>query len=336
MTHLGGNIEGLGNYAFARSREHARTIKQMLARGAAAQSEVVASWDRCVRLHKLDPEGDCPEIVASRYELQEEAAAVECYIRMADRELNSLTKQLAKLGFFVSVASVNGIAITHRGNVPDLGASKTKTSDGMCWRENAQGTNAIGTTLYSQRPTVIYQSEHFYSANSLMTCLATPLFGPTGALLGALNATTVDRRVDRGLATVLLSLLVGSAQKMEGVWFRDDYPESLVISIPEVTSISGSSAMLAVDPDLNVLGATQAARTHCGITGDAMARGVHLDQIDTGARLAAPSLPDAERTTLKRALALSGQNVSVAATRLGISRTTMHRKMAAFKLLRGR
>jgi transcriptional regulator of acetoin/glycerol metabolism len=166
-----------------------------------------------------------------------------------------------------------------------------------------------------------------------MTCLAA-LFGPTGSVVGAVNATTIDARVDRSLASVLLSLLVGAAQRMEVAWFRNAYPKTLVVPIPEATCASGSTAMLAVDVDLNVLGATHGARTHCRINAEALNAGVQLEQIDAGIRLPEPSLSNAERGALKRALALSGQKISAAANRLGISRTTMHRKMAEYNLSR--
>jgi len=50
--------------------------------------------------------------------------------------------------------------------------------------------------------------------------------------------------------------------------------------------------------------------------------------------LLAPSierLPDGERAVLQRALARAGGNVSAAARTLGISRATLHRKLARFR-----
>ena len=40
------------------SGQHARKVMEMLSGNAAAQSEIVASWKRCVSLHNLSPERD--------------------------------------------------------------------------------------------------------------------------------------------------------------------------------------------------------------------------------------------------------------------------------------
>lgn len=45
-----------------------------------------------------------------------------------------------------------------------------------------------------------------------------------------------------------------------------------------------------------------------------------------------PGFEAAERRTLRLALAQSGGNVSAAATRLGVSRATLHRKLKRFDL----
>jgi transcriptional regulator of acetoin/glycerol metabolism len=334
MSRRGGNSVGASTLGLGTNQEHARTIMQMLRNGAAARSEIVASWDRCVRLHKLNPERDGSQFVASQMELREAVDHVGTYLQAADLELENIARQMGKLSFFVSFANADGLALSHRGCVPDLGRSNLKVTNGMCWHERSEGTNAIGTALYMKRPIVIYRDEHFYYSNSLMTCLATPLFGPTGSLVGALNATTIDQRADRSLACVLLALLIAAAQRMEAAWFRNAHPKCLVVPIPEATCASGSTALLAVDVDLNVLGATHGARTHCRIEREALEAGVQLDQIGEGIRLPEPSLVDSERGAIKRALALSGQKVSAAANRLGISRATMHRKMVAYNLRR--
>jgi transcriptional regulator of acetoin/glycerol metabolism len=313
---------------------HARNILQMLAKGDAAKSEIVASWDRCIKLHKLDPERDRNQMVVTQMELRDAAGCIQPCLRSAEREIDGLARQMAKLGFFLSIANADGVAVIHRGNIPDLGDHKAKVQDGMCWGESAQGTNAIGTGLYAGRPTIVYQDEHFYESNTGMTCLAVPLFGPAGELIGALNTASLDPNIGRCLTSVLQWLLVAAAQRMEALWFRESYPGALIIALSEAGKGTGSSPLLAVDPDLNVLGATNAARSHCRITPEALATGLHLDQIDPVSSVGAPSLWDAERAALKRALALSGQNVSLAASHLGISRATMYRKMTAYSLSR--
>src|SRR5207253_2522777 len=53
-------------------------------------------------------------------------------------------------------------------------ADKVALSPGVNWAEQSKGTNAIGTALFQESPTVVHASEHFMHANSFLTCSAAP------------------------------------------------------------------------------------------------------------------------------------------------------------------
>jgi len=255
---------------------------------------------------------------------------------LAEPELQNLTKHIVNAGFFLSVANHQGIALTHRGVLPERGGARWNTQDGIIWREDVQGTNAIGTGLFSGRPTAIHRGEHFYDAHAGMTCLATPFYDPSGEILGALNIATLNPYFERSLISVLLALLVAAAQRIEALWFQDAFQRAIVVALPGATNAGGSVPLVAVDLDLNVLGATHAARNHFKISDAAIGVGLALDDLLPGIPTPHSSLEQAERAVLRRALATSRQNISSAASQLGISRATMHRKMAAFNISRKR
>jgi transcriptional regulator of acetoin/glycerol metabolism len=307
----------------------------MVEDGAAARSEIVASWDRCIKLHKLRPDAEGPQrAVLTESALREVLEPFERYMILAEPELQNLTKHVTGAGFFLSVANRQGVILTHRGALPERGDARWNTQDGMIWREDVQGTNAIGTALFSGRPTVIHRSDHFYDIYAGMSCLATPFFAPSGEILGALNIATLCSDLERSLISALLALVVAASQRIEALWFQECFQRAVVVALPGVTNAGGSVPLIAVDTDLRVLGATHAARSHFKIGDSAIQAGLALENLGVGIPMKHSSLEQAERVVLRRALAASHQNVSRAAGVLGISRATMHRKMAAFGISR--
>jgi transcriptional regulator of acetoin/glycerol metabolism len=247
--------------------------------------------------------------------------------------LQSLAGKVARAGFFLSVVNREG-ATTHVGKVPDDGVPRAKIQDGIIWSEGVQGTNAAGTGLFSHRPIIIHRGEHFLAANTAMSCLVSPLYDETGAVLGVLNIATLDKSFDRAMSPFMLTALTAAAQRMEALWFREAFRDFFIVSLPEASGSNGSTPLLAVDAGLNVVGATHAARACYEIDPGAIGSGLSLGQIVTGLPVGAISIRDAERTVLQRALAQTDQNVTLATKQLGISRATMYRKMKSLSVRR--
>ncbi|TIX08715.1 MAG: sigma-54-dependent Fis family transcriptional regulator, partial [Mesorhizobium sp.] len=96
----------------------------------------------------------------------------------------------------------------------------------------------------------------------------------------------------------------------------------------------GARAFIAVDADDLVVGATRTARLALGITREALAKGLLAADLLGDAAKTSEDLDDAERGVVRRAIARTGGNVSAAAQNLGISRATLHRKLARFGIHR--
>jgi len=91
-----------------------------------------------------------------------------------------------------------------------------------------------------------------------------------------------------------------------------------------------AGALIAVDADDLVIGATRSARLALGITSEVLAKGLLAADVLGDAAKAREDFDDAERSVLQRAMARTGGNVSAAAQNLGISRATLHRKLTRF------
>ncbi|MEO6300048.1 MAG: helix-turn-helix domain-containing protein, partial [Paracoccaceae bacterium] len=114
-----------------------------------------------------------------------------------------------------------------------------------------------------------------------------------------------------------------TAQKIEAQAFRDAFPGARMVLVPGGERSLG--ALLAVDQDDLVIGATRAARHILGLSGDLSHQ--PRPAADVLGRVEHDTLEDGERAVLARALARAGGNVSAAARNLGISRATFHRKL---------
>ena len=91
---------------------------------------------------------------------------------------------------------------------------------------------------------------------------------------------------------------------------------------------SGYGALLAVDRDDIVLGATRGARQVLGLDDGRLAAGIPAaDLLNESQPTRSADLLEAERAALRRAINRNGGNMSRTAEALGISRATLHRKV---------
>ena len=93
-------------------------------------------------------------------------------------------------------------------------------------------------------------------------------------------------------------------------------------------------ALIAVDPDDLVIGATRAARQALGISQACLQKSLPAAEVMSTSRKVTENLATAERGVLQRALARADGNVTAAAEALGMSRATFYRKLQRLDLHR--
>lgn len=121
------------------------------------------------------------------------------------------------------------------------------------------------------------------------------------------------------------AVLVDAARRIERRSFLHAYGSHTVVLLGESNDIS--LPMVALDESRVVVGATFAARqmlklddADCNVCFDLGTRGRGV-----------PDFQEAERAVIEGALAMSGGKVAPAARLLGISRSTLHRKIKAME-----
>lgn len=147
-------------------------------------------------------------------------------------------------------------------------AQQIALAPGVNWSEASKGTNAVGTALFDETPTLVHGAEHFVRANHFLTCSASPIFDHAGQVMGVLDVTG-DQRSYHPHTLALVGL---SAQMIEKHWFSDRFRQGLRLHFHARAEMLGTvrEGLLAVSPDGAILGANRAALQQLGMSAAAL------------------------------------------------------------------
>lgn len=312
---------------------HADHIQAAIASNGAAKSSLIASWRRSSRLHRLDPTERKPPDRLTDSELQQARQEMEPLIRIAQSSLERLLLAVGGAGCCVLLAERNGIPIERRGTPGD---DETFWSWGLWpgsdWSEESEGTNGIGTCLAERRAVTIHRDQHFRTRNTLLSCTAAPIYDHEGHLIAALDISSCRADQTEGFINLIAMAANDAAARIEAEYFRMAFPRARILVVPMADK--GGRALIAVDADDLVVGATRAARQALGITEACMRKPLPAADLLDLAGKGMESLAVAERGVLQRALARADGNVTAAAGALGMSRATFYRKLQRLNLQR--
>lgn len=294
---------------------------------AAASSPIVASWRRCMTMHRLAPEEKRAPVRLTEQEFLEAKDLSSRLIAEARDELDRLFTTVGKAGCCLLLTDRNGIALERRGSRgDDADFSTLGLWTGSVWTEASMGTNGIGTAIADERAVTIHRDQHFFASNIALSCTTAPIRDHRGQLAAALDISTCREDVNDMTMSILSQAVRDSAQRIELNLFRSAFPGARFLMVP--TASSASTALLAVDRDDLVLGATRAARIALKLDDGKIAAGIPAsDALREERSPPSGDLEEAERAALRRALSRCNGNVSQAAIALGMSRATLHRKM---------
>ncbi|WP_323766918.1 helix-turn-helix domain-containing protein [Marinovum sp.] len=292
---------------------------------AAARSRVAASWRRSRVLHGLDPaeRRSIAQLEEAAFAARMEQFAV--LQQHAAIEMDRLFKLVGQSGSGLFLADREGIVIDRRCHGGDEDAFDTiGLRPGAICAETHEGTNGLGTTLAEERPIIIHRGDHFYAKNLEFTCIGAPLFGSWGELVGVLDLSTARRDHHSSSNLLLASAVVQSSKRIEAALFRDCFHSQRIVVID--LADQDDLALLAIDKDDFVVGATRAARLSLGwgLGRPVVARPAAdiLGQPEGGR-----DFSEVRRAAILRALNRASGNVSQAARQLGMGRATLYTHM---------
>ncbi|MDT7837164.1 sigma-54-dependent Fis family transcriptional regulator [Aquabacterium sp. OR-4] len=230
--------------------------------------KIEQSHERCVALGvsridapDLSPLGR-PDMVVVRdrnRRLHEHAAPV----------MEMLYEQIVNTENMVVLTDATGTIIHSIGDDDFLSrASKVALQPGVNWSESTKGTNAIGTALVEETPTLVHADEHYLHANHFLTCSAAPILDPRGNILGVLDVSGDQRSYHQHT----MALVKMSARMIENHWLTDDYRNVMRVHFHSRVEFIGTlmEGILAISADGKLVGANRGALEQLGLSGAAL------------------------------------------------------------------
>lgn len=309
---------------------HAEHIQSALTGDAAAQSALVASWGRSMRLYGLNPEEGAPPNIVTERELREARERLGSLVATAETTLDRLYSAVGGAGCCVLLADKNGVPVDRRGyEGDDATFYKIGLWTGAVWSEESEGTNGIGTALAEQRALTIHRDQHFRSRNTTLSCTVAPIFDHRGRLMAAIDVSSARSDLTDGFAKLIAMAVVDAARRVEAENFRLAFPKARIVMAQgsDPGNERAMNALIAVDEDDLVVGASRSARHLLGLTDESLnvpLPAANLLGQDTDAER---GFAAAERSVIQRVLRKADGNISIAAGMMGMSRATLHRKL---------
>jgi len=95
----------------------------------------------------------------------------------------------------------------------------------VAWSEESKGTNAIGTAIAEQVPTLVHADQHYLTINHFLTCSAAPIIDHQGRLIGVLDVTGDHRSFHKHT----MALVRMSAQMIENQLFSAAFGDAITL-----------------------------------------------------------------------------------------------------------
>ncbi|MFU8824405.1 GAF domain-containing protein [Yoonia sp.] len=292
---------------------------------APARSPIAASWRRSLTMHGLDPGQAVSKDRLADAELRLRRQQLEQFLQVSGPKLDQLFALVGQSGCAVLLCDRDGVVLDQRCCDADRDIFKSwGLSEGMNWSEAAEGTNGIGTCLAENRSVIIHRDDHFLARNTGMSCIDAPIYGPEGQLVGALDVSSARSDQTEAFNRLIAAMVSQTARQIEADSFCAAYPQMRILRAD--ADDTDAAALLAVDSDDIVIGATRGARKAFGLASSGPITPLPATDIFGRGDLLR-GFEKAERAAVFRALTRAGGNVSEAARGLGVGRATLYRRM---------
>ncbi len=124
--------------------------------------------------------------------------------------METLYQQIINTHNMVILTDASGVIVHSLGDDDFLEkASRVALQPGVAWSEQSKGTNAIGTAIAENMPTLVHADQHYLAANHFLTCSAAPIADYRGNVIGVLDVSGDQRSFHKHtMALVRMSALM--------------------------------------------------------------------------------------------------------------------------------
>jgi transcriptional regulator of acetoin/glycerol metabolism len=229
---------------------------------------IAQSHERCasLRLSPIRPPDHTPLM---RSDLAVARERNRCLSLHAVPVMEMLLEQILATQSMVLLTDVQGTVLHSIGHDDFLTrASKVALAPGVNWSESSKGTNAIGTALVTETPTIVHADEHFIHANQFLTCSSSPIFDPRGNLVGVLDVSGDHH----SFHVHTMGLVKMSARMIQNHWLIEDSHQTLRLHFHLRRDYLGTlmEGIVSVGQDGKLLAANRAALDMLRLSGAAL------------------------------------------------------------------
>src|SRR3954466_4325930 len=146
------------------------------------------SWQR-MRANGIDPNRlAAPVVEVADLEMLRRSSGLLAVLDEVSRNLEALIVEGDNI---LVLADATGRVLGRSGAAAVLNhADRLGCIEGAHWGENAVGTNAIGTSLASNRAVQVFSAEHYQRSHHPWTCAGAPIKDPrTGQVIGVVDVS---------------------------------------------------------------------------------------------------------------------------------------------------
>jgi transcriptional regulator of acetoin/glycerol metabolism len=151
---------------------------------------VLDSWVRCLDAG-LNPHAELVVPVVEAAELRRRRERGDGLRRLAQVELEVLSRQIAGSNFLLAFADSEGVILDlYADNRFSMSGRGAGIIAGSCWAEAISGTNGLGTALATGAPVAVTGLEHYFLSLGDVSCTAAPVRDALGDIVGVLDASS--------------------------------------------------------------------------------------------------------------------------------------------------
>ena len=257
-----------------RTRAHARALR---ARGVALPPEglpgalILDSWARCLDAG-LAPTAAFSVPVVEAPDLARRRERSEFVRRLAQAELETLSRQIAGSNFLLAFADCDGVILDlYADNRFAMSGADAGILPGSLWTENVAGTNGLGTALATGAAVAVTGMEHYFLTLGDVSCTAAPVRDARGLVVGVLDASSYfesRQRHTQALVQMAATHIENSllAHQMRGHWLLALHPrpEFLGTLSAGLLAFDGEGQLASVNgPGRSLLAGFDAVRGTC-------------------------------------------------------------------------
>lgn len=229
-------------------RRHVEEIERVLEGSQTGRdSQVSASWRRCVELYGMDPLRNDPAHIVTESELRDHRQQAEWMISAARSGLQSLFRQVAGQNYVLLLTDEQGVCVDFFGD--DLFLDELRGAGlylGSNWSEDLAGTCGVGACIVTREPVTIHQDDHFGNAHTALSCTAAPIFDSLGELTAVLDISLLRSPTAKSSQNLAMSLVTTAARRVEMANLMAESRRDWVLRL------SSSPEFLDVDPEVAV------------------------------------------------------------------------------------